>query len=195
VLFTPWAWVNFGPFGFQPALAPQYVIYFFAGLALGAHGFDRGLLGPDSMLVRRWAFWLAGVFAAFVLWITATGLIVTGQGAALPGLQIAADLGFVLFAASACFGLAAAFLRFAAMRWPIFDSISENAYGIYLFHYVFVIWTQYALLGLALPAVVKGVIVFTVTLALSWTATAIMCRVPLGARLMRGKQRELARST
>jgi peptidoglycan/LPS O-acetylase OafA/YrhL len=194
-LFTPWAWVNFGPFGFQPALAPQYLIYFFAGLALGAHGFDRGLLGPDGTLVRRWAFWLAGAVAAFVLWITATGLIVTGQGAALPGLQIAADLGFVLFAASACFGLAAAFLRFAAARWPVFDSISENAYGIYLFHYVFVIWTQYALLGLALPAVVKGVIVFTVTLALSWTATAIMCRIPLGARLMRGKQRELARST
>jgi glucans biosynthesis protein C len=193
-ILTPWAWVEFGPFAFQPALAPQYILYFLVGLALGTYGFDRGLLGPDGMLVRRWAYWLAGAGVAFVLWIAATGLIVTGQGAGIPGLQLAADLGFVLFAASACFGLAATFLRFVAARLPILDGISENAYGIYLFHYVFVIWTQYALLGVTMPAVAKGLITFTVTLALSWTATAVMCRIPLGARLMRGKSRELARS-
>jgi len=193
-VFTPWQWVEFGPFGFQPALAPQYILYFIAGLALGAYGFDRGLLGPDGMLVRRWPYWLAGAAVAFVLWLAATGLIVTGSGAGIPGLQLAADLGFVLFAASACFGLAATFLRFAAVRLPILDGISENAYGIYLFHYLFVLWTQYALLGLALPAAAKGVIVFLVTLALSWTATAVMCCIPFGARLMRGKSRELARS-
>ncbi len=194
IVFTPWEWVNFGPFGFQPALAPQYVVYFFAGLAVGAYGLDHGLLGPDGMLVRRWAFWLAGAVASFLLWIIATALIVKGQGLALPGLQIAADLGFVLFAATACLGLVAAFLRFAGVRWPIFDSISENAYGIYLFHYVFVIWTQYVLLGVSLPAIAKGVIAFTVTFVLSWAATAAMCRIPIGARLMRGKRRELARS-
>jgi len=91
--------------------------------------------------------------------------------------------------------MAALFLRFAGTRRPFFDSVSENAYGIYLFHYVFVIWTQYLLLGVALPAVAKGVIVFAVTLTLSWAATLAMCRIPIGARLMRGKRRELARGT
>src|SRR5437588_7782245 len=167
-IFTPWQWVEFGPFGFQPALAPQYILYFFAGLAVGAYGLDRGLLAPDGLLVPRWAFWLGAMFVAFLLWIIPTGLIVKGEGTPFPGLQIAADLGFVLFAASACFGFTATFLRFAAARWLVFDSISDHAYGIYLFHYVFVIWTQYLLLGVSLPAIAKGLIVLAVTLALSW---------------------------
>ncbi len=194
-VFTPWEWVHFGPLEFQPALAPQYVIYFFAGLAVGTYGLDRGLLEPDGMLVRPWAFWLIGMMISFALWIAPTWVMVNEQGAALPGLQFAADLGFVLFGASACLGLAATFLRFAAARWPIFDSISENAYGIYLFHYIFVIWTQYALLGVSLPAIIKGMIVFTVTLGLSWAGTATICQIPIGARLIRGKQRQFTRST
>ena len=64
------------------------------------------------------------------------------------------------------------FLRFATMRRRILGSVSENAYGIYLFHYVFVVWTQYTLLQVPMPAVVKGTIVLSVTLALSWAASA-----------------------
>ena len=183
-VFTPWQWVNFGPFGFQPGPAAQYILFFFAGVGVGAYGLDRGLLASDGMLVRRWAFWLAGIPVSFVLWVIPTGLIVKGHGAALPGLQILADLGAVLFAASACFGMSAAFLRFAAARWPIFDAVSENAYGIYLFHYVFVIWTQYLLLGVSLPAVAKGLIVFAVTVVLSWAASAALRRVPVAGRVI-----------
>jgi hypothetical protein len=40
------------------------------------------------------------------------------------------------------------------------------------------VWLQFALLGLALPALVKASIVFSVTLALSWSATAALRRVP-----------------
>ena len=50
---------------------------------------------------------------------------------------------------------------------------------MYLVHYVFVVWLQYALLGPALPALVKGAIVFAVTLALSWIAVAMLGRLPL----------------
>src|SRR5436853_1229834 len=167
-IYTPWQWVEFGPFGFQPGPAPQYILFFIAGLGVGAYGLERGLLAWDGMLARRWGVWLAGILAAFVLWIIPTALVVKGYGAALPGLQIVADLGAVLFAASACFGLSAVFLRFAAVRLPILDGVSENAYGIYLFHYVFVIWTQYLLLGVDLPAIAKGLIVLGVTVVLSW---------------------------
>ena len=194
-LFPPWQWVEFGPFSFQPGLAPQYALYFFAGLAVGTHGLERGLFGSEGPLARRWAFWLAGAIASFLLWIVPTGLIVTRQAAALPGLQILADLGVVSFAASASFGMTAAFLRFAAASRPFLEGVSENAFGIYLFHYVFVLWTQYLLLGVTLPAVAKGVTVLAVTLALSWAATVAMCRIPIGARLMRGKRRELAGGT
>jgi peptidoglycan/LPS O-acetylase OafA/YrhL len=80
------------------------------------------------------------------------------------------------------------FLRFAARRWPPSDSLSQNAYAIYLVHYAFVIWLQYLLLGLALVAVAKGAIVFAGTLLLSWGAAAMLSRIPLGARLIGGQR-------
>ena len=35
------------------------------------------------------------------------------------------------------------------------DSLSANAYGMYIVHYLFVVWLQFALLNAALPAVGK----------------------------------------
>src|SRR5262249_17069511 len=73
-----WEWVQFGPFAFQPSFAPQYVIYFFFGLGVGAFGLERGLLAEDGMLVQRCWRWLAGAAAAFLLWIVPTALVVNG---------------------------------------------------------------------------------------------------------------------
>ena len=191
-VFEPWQWVQFGPFAFQPSLAPQYAIYFFAGLGVGACGFERGLLEGDGMLARQWARWLVGAAAAFLLWVGPTALIV--QGTTVPGLSLVADLGLVLCAASACLALAAAFLRFSGRHRPVFASLADNAYGIYLVHYVFVVWLQYILLHAPLFAVAKAAIVFTGALTLSWAMSAAICRVPIGARLMGRNRRELARA-
>jgi hypothetical protein len=191
-VFQPWQWVVFGPFAFQPSFAPQYAIYFFAALGIGAHGLERGLLAPDGLLARRWRLWLAGAPAAFLLWIIPTALIVNGHDAILPGLQLVADLGFVLSSATICFAVVAVFLRFAAAPRPMLASLSENAYGIYLVHYVFVIWLQYLLLGVALFAVAKAAIVFAGTLLMSWATTAAACRISIGARLMGGRRRQSA---
>jgi peptidoglycan/LPS O-acetylase OafA/YrhL len=192
-MFEPWRWVQFGPFAFQPSLAPQYVIYFLAGLAVGAHGLEHGLLRSDGLLPQRWMHWVIGAAAAFLLWIIPTALIVK-ETLAVPGLQLVADLGFVLSAASACFALAAVFLRFAAARRPVFESMSEHAYGIYFVHYPFVLWLQYLLLGAPLFAIVKAAVVFAGAIVLSWATTAAICRVPLGARVVGGTRREFARA-
>ena len=185
-VFEPWQWVEFGPFSMQPSFSLQYVIYFFAGLGMGAYGLDRGLFDSEGMLVRRWAGWLVGALAAFVLWIIPTALIVKGQGEAVAALKIVADLGFVLSSATSCFALAALFLRFAAAPRPLLDSLSQHAYGIYFVHYVFVIWLQYILLNAPLPAIAKAAFVFTVALVSSWAVTAAVCRSSIGARLIRG---------
>ena len=58
--------------------------------------------------------------------------------------------------AAMCFGLAGVFLRFATASWPVFNSLSDHAYGIYLVHYVFVIWLQYLLLGGKARAMLAG---------------------------------------
>jgi surface polysaccharide O-acyltransferase-like enzyme len=70
------------------------------------------------------------------------------------------------------------FLRFGGARARVMDSLRENAYGIYLVHYLFVIWLQYFLLRAPLAASAKGSIVFFSALALSWASVAALRRVP-----------------
>ena len=185
---TPWQWVTFGPIAFQSGFASQYIIYFFTGVIIGALPLDRSVLRSDGPLTRRWGRWTVGALAAFVLWIVPTALNFKGSGETLPGLQTAADFGLVLYAAAACLALAAIFLRFATVRRPIFEGVAENAYGIYLFHYVFVLWAQYAMLHLSLPGLVKGVVVFGVALVLSWAASLAVCRTWIGNRMIGGRR-------
>ena len=66
----------------------------------------------------------------------------------------------------------------------VFDSLSRNAYGIYLLHYVYAIWLQYALLNAPLSGVEKGGIVFAATLILSWATTALLRSFPAIARVI-----------
>jgi glucans biosynthesis protein C len=185
--FEPWEYVEFGPFAFQPALVTQYVIYFLTGLAVGIYGIERGFMAANAMLAQRWWRWLVATAAAFALWVGSAALITQGYDGAL--LRFVSGIGLVLFAASASFGSIAVSLRFTTERRPLLGAISDNAYGIYLFHYVFVIWTQYALLDLDLPAIVKGAIVLAVTLALSFVCSVAVSSMQIGARLMRGARR------
>jgi hypothetical protein len=194
VIFTPWEWTQFGPFGFQLSRPLHYGVYFFAGLGIGAYGIERGLLSSEGLLARRWAAWLAAAGGGFLLWIVPTALVMEDWGKTIPGLQIVAHFGWVISCATGCFFFAAVFLRFGARRSRIFDSLSESAYGMYLVHYVFVVWLQYLLLGFALPAIVKASIVFSLTLLLSWGATVAMCRFPLGARFLGTERRALAKA-
>jgi fucose 4-O-acetylase-like acetyltransferase len=187
--FRPWEWSAFGPFSFQPGRMLHYAVYFFAGVGVGAHGLDRGLLQPDGMLARRWSLWSGVAVAAFALWMLATALNLQGQG--LPHGEIIAETAFALSSATACFAFAAVFLRLADTPWRAFSGILQNGYGIYLVHYAFVIWLQYLLLGTPLFAVAKGAIVFSGALTLSWASTAAACRMPFGARLIRAGRRSL----
>jgi peptidoglycan/LPS O-acetylase OafA/YrhL len=195
-VYQPWEWVDIGPFGFQASLILQYFVFFLASLGIGAYGFERGLLAADGLLARHWNYWLIGALAAFILWIVPTA-IVTEAGEAAPfGMQAVADLGLVLSSAACCFGVLAVFLRFFSGTFsPILNSLAENAYGIYFVHYIFVIWLQYFLLDAPLPAIVKAALVFGLTLALSWAVTVALCRIPFGARVIRGQQRLKARAS
>jgi surface polysaccharide O-acyltransferase-like enzyme len=98
--------------------------------------------------------------------------------------EVAADGGFVLSCAATSFAFLALFVRFAKSRSKIWDSLTANAYGIYLVHYAFVSWLQYVLLKAALPAVVKGSLVLAGAVALSWAVTAALRRIPAVARVI-----------
>lgn len=193
LIFDPWRWVEYGPFAIQPSRPLHYAVYFFAGLGIGAYGIERGLLAVDGMLARRWTAWLAAAFAAFLFWMAMAWLSMENGTSNVLGVQLAGDIAFVLSCASGCCSFAALFVRFGARRSRLLAGLSENAYGMYLVHYVFVVWLQYAMLDAALPAVVKAAFVFGVTLILSWVTTAAMCRIPLCARLIGAERLALAK--
>jgi len=153
----------------------------------------RGLFEADGGLARQWLAWLVGAPAAFLLWIIPAALIVNRQGVSLSGLQFVANLGFVVSSATSCFALVAVFLHVAAAPRAMLGRLSENAYGIYLVHYLFVIWLQYLLLDVALFAVIKAAIVFVGTLVLSGFISTVTSRIPLVERLVSGRRRELVR--
>jgi len=193
--YSPWKWLGVGPFEIQAAFAPQYALYFLLGLAVGAHGYERGLFAVDGSLMRHWSSLVFGGLAAFLLWIVPTALIAKVPGSPVALLRVVGDFGLVAFAAAACFAMTAVFLRFAAARWPLLDPVSENAYSIYFFHYLFVLWLQYALLGLALPAVGKGAVVVVATVILSLAASLATNWMLAGVRIALSRAASLGQAT
>jgi hypothetical protein len=113
-----------------------------------------------------------------------TALAMSYMASAPLGLQIIVDGSFALACAAGCFSVMAGCLRFGTVRTQLFDSLANNAFGIYLLHYLFVVWLQYALLGVALVAVVKGTLVFAGALLLAWATTAALRVIPFGSLLI-----------
>jgi hypothetical protein len=118
--------------------------------------------------------WVIAALVSLCAWMGFTGLTM-GEGiSASLGFRILADLSFPLACFSSCFAVLAVALRFAARRLPSLAGLRDSAYGMYLVHYLFVVWLQFALLGIAFPAVIKGAVVFGCTLFLiRWTVAEL----------------------
>lgn len=194
VVFGSSEWFQLGPFAFQASRPLHYALYFLAGVAIGACGIERSLIAPDGPLARRWARWLIAALLLFLLWICLTAIVVADPGAASPGFLALDALSFALACFSSCFFVLALAMRFARVRSPVLDSLKANAYGMYLVHYGFVVWLQYALLTADLPAVVKAATVFGGAVLLSWSASASLRRHPAIAWIIGAERRRAAGS-
>jgi len=180
---SPAAWSTLGPFTFQTARILHYAAYFLIGMIAGRFAIDRGLLASGGQLARNWMRWVVYALAAFAIASTVIVIVITAK-AGKPGWSALASFMFVLSCAASSFAVAAIFVRFFAARTRMRDSLAENAYGIYLVHYVFVNWLQYALLNVSIPGLAKGVLATVLGLALSWGVIAALRRIPTVARLI-----------
>jgi surface polysaccharide O-acyltransferase-like enzyme len=193
LIFGPWNWIYFGPTAIQPDRVLLYGIYFLAGAGIGAYGLQNGLLSTDGPLAHRWHVWLVATAGSFMLWMICMAPLRDGDSGML--LNFAAYFAVALLVTSACFCFIAVSLRFATGQSALCNSLSDNAYRIYVVHFVFVVWLQYLLLGASVPAVVKGAIVFVGTLALGWGAAAALGQViAFLTRAMKGRSAKFAYS-
>jgi hypothetical protein len=182
-VFGPIAWARLGPFFFQTSRPLHYAVYFTAGIVVGAYSIERGLLAPGGKLARRWPAWTLGALAAFCPVVIAMILVTTSR-ISLRTWETIGGFAFVLSCAASGFAFLSIFLRFARARVRVFDSLTRNAYGMYLIHIAFVTWLQYVLLRAQMSPIAKGLIVFLGTLALSWGAVAALRRLPAVARVI-----------
>ncbi len=185
--FGPYSWTAFGPFTFQTSRILHYLLYFLIAVGLGALGIDRGLLAPDGKLARRWPLWVVTSLVFFIAIMAIVIAAVTPASAASLSPRawvVTGGFVFALSCAASCFACLAIFVRFAKKRRRIFDSLRDNAYGMYLIHYAFVSWIQYSLLNAPLSGFVKGILVTVSTVAASWITVAALRRLPAIARVI-----------
>jgi surface polysaccharide O-acyltransferase-like enzyme len=186
--YSPWRWGSIGPFALQLSRPALYLTYFFAGFALGSYGLDRGLLSGNGPMARRWIAWLAAAIVSFGLWAGLMSLARPDWNKASLIAQLLASMAFPIACAAGGLLLLAICLKLRHQRHWILDSLSAHAYGIYLVHYVFVVWLQYALLDRGLFALGKATIVFTGALLVSWGSCIAFTRAVGGSRALAGRR-------
>jgi len=176
--FNAFYWAAFGPLFVQTSRVLHYFVYFLVGIGLGAYGINRGLLAPDGKLARRpWLVWSNVAALAFIVNIVigVTAMRLAGSSRIW---EAAAAITFTFSCAASSLFFLSVFTKYMQRRRAICDSLSANAYGMYLIHYPFASWLQYALLKAHLPAIAKGSLAFLGTLALSWAVTAALRQIP-----------------
>jgi glucan biosynthesis protein C len=162
--FGRWIPLIVPPLWFQVSRVLLYLVWFTAGVWLGSDWVRS--------LARGWPWWAAGCIVAYNV------LVFTPDNGVLHALL------WVLSLTASCFGLTAVFAGVVHRRHAWMDSLARCAYIMYLIHYVFVTWTQYALVGLPLPAPVKFAATFASVVALSWVSARAILVVPTAATVL-----------
>jgi surface polysaccharide O-acyltransferase-like enzyme len=182
-------WLELGrfPLSIQTSRILLYAGYFFIGVGVGAIGLRTGFLAENRELAKRWPVWLA---SALVFYGAILALVYIHHNWVAdfnsPPLAWRAGYGlaFAMFSAAMAFTVPAIFLCFAGSGRRLLDALRPSAYGVYLVHYIFIIWLQYAVYDYSFPAVVKFAIVFAGTLSMSWGLTVMLRKIPGVARMV-----------
>jgi hypothetical protein len=187
LIFGDSAWLVPGhyPLPIQTSRILLYAGYFFAGVGVGAVGLRTGVLADHGALAARWRVWLGFAIAGYgaillMVYIHHSGLVDLDS----PPLwwHTAYGLAFATFSAAMTFTVPAVFLHFERSSFRLLDAMQPSAYGIYLLHFIPLIWLQYAVYDPAFPAFVKFAIVFAGTLSVSWALIATLRKIPVVAR-------------
>ena len=180
-------WFEFGPFSVQHGRVLLYTTYFFFGAGIGLMNLDRGLLAVDGQLAKRAGAWTIPALIPYCLmWVMIfIKREILGNPVRLPDWYEAIyGLFFAAFSVAIMFTILSFFLKFKKSGFSILDPMQADAYGMFLVHYPIVLWIQYWLFDVDIPAIAKAIIAFVSTVALSWAATAALRKIPGATRIL-----------
>jgi hypothetical protein len=189
LIFGESAWLVPGhyPLPIQTSRILLYAGYFFAGVGVGAVSLRAGVLAENGALTKRWMVWLGVALAAYgaiLLLVYAHHSGVVDLNSPPLWWHTTYGLAFAMFSAAMTFAVPAVFLRLGRSSFALLDAMQPSAYGIYLLHFIPLIWLQYLVYDPAFPAFVKFAIVFAGTLSISWALTVLLRKAPVAARMI-----------
>jgi surface polysaccharide O-acyltransferase-like enzyme len=185
--FGPNRWFQFGPLDVQASRVLLYATYFFVGVGIGASNFQRGVLSETGRLAKSSWGWIAVTLGPYsLLWVM---IYIKRELLGNPPVQPQWYLAiygffFVAFSAAILFAILAYFLSFNDRGSSVLDPMQADAYGMFLVHYPIALWLQYWLLDQDLPAIMKAVILFVLTVAFSWMLTRVLRQIPGATRVL-----------
>jgi glucans biosynthesis protein C len=182
--FSSWGVFLTAPFSFQLSRIGLYLAWFIGGVWVGHAGVDRGLLAQDGALARRWPLWVIAGLVAYnlLVFVPRAPLLMAGLTDFQRGATEAVL--WVVSCVASSFAFLAMFRGVVRTARPWMESLSRSAYAIYLVHYVFVVWAQIALLGVALPAGMKFLLTLSLAAAFSWVTAQLALAVPGARRIL-----------
>jgi peptidoglycan/LPS O-acetylase OafA/YrhL len=187
--FGDGAWFEPGhyPFPIQTSRILLYPAYFFTGVGIGVISLRAGILAENGEIAKRWPVWLAFAvlfYGAILLLVYAHHNWIADFNSPALWWKTAYGVAFAMFSAAMAFTVLATSLRLSRSSLRLLDAMQPSAYGIYLLHYMFIIWLQYVVFDPAFPAGIKAAIVFVGTLSGSWALTVLLRKIPFVARMI-----------
>ena len=183
------AWFEPGhyPFPIQTSRILLYPAYFFTGVGIGVVSLKAGILAENGEIAKRGPVWLAFailLYGAILLLVYAHHNWIADFASPALWWKTAYGLAFAMFSAAMAFTVLTTSLRLAHSSLRLLDALQPSAYGIFLLHYIFIIWLQYVVFDPAFPAGIKAAIVFVDSLGGSWALTVLLRKIPFLARMI-----------
>ncbi|TCD25564.1 acyltransferase [Pedobacter psychrodurus] len=179
--FGPYSWTGIGPFDFQLSRLVLYFAYFGIGAVVGKLAISEGVFAEDSSPVKHYRLWCLLAIIAFISFLFLPDLLkeVLGQKLMVNQIAIVNNTLFVLCCTLTSIAFLTTFSKLVVKKITWWDSLSKHAYLIYLVHFVYITWFQFLLLNFNIGAGFKFLIVFILSLALSWGTAYLLRKIPL----------------
>jgi len=175
------------PLPIQTSRIFLYSGYFLVGVGIGATDLNSGVFAENGELAVRWKIWLAVAlvfYGAILFLVYAHHNWVANFDSPPLSWRAGYAFAFAVFSGAMAFAEPGFFLHYAKTPLRLMDAMRPSAYGIFLMHYIFIIWLQYAVYDPPLSPFLKFAIVFTGTLAGSWVTVILLRKIPVIGRMI-----------
>ncbi|MBD2704181.1 acyltransferase [Spirosoma sp. BT702] len=173
-----YTWIgNWGPFDFQLNRVIFYLLFFLLGGCLGATFWQNYFFHNNRLFGIGWPFWLGVSLVCYVLirLVAEFGAEQVKQGNWTETIgYLFFDLAFIASCLTSICACLSVFRQTIFKPNLIWQTLSANAYGIYVVHYCFVTWLQFALLRLDVVVSLKFTFVFIGALGLSYLSSRLL---------------------